>query len=299
MPLCLPWNTRHPRQVTVMTGKRDKQDEKRARNFLESFNALSLTSRRKSDTNTTGKADDAVETRAARHAQDHSFRVPGGFAPPPPPPHLPSPSPQWPPRPNNAAGVSPPPPVLYPRMPVPQHTSLTMQHAIAGSLPPPGAVLATPPRAPAYRPQVAGPSHSPAELGVRTPVPRPASDDLPPLPLPPPPPSHGQSRTPQPPKLRPPQVYRRAQSEPLSPPPAPPSDIGKETRQCCGITAAGKRCRKQVKVSGAQAHTDGDVFCHVHGNKVGEPSGFYDRKTGQTFIKFNGELHVFSSLVHE
>jgi hypothetical protein len=46
-------------------------------------------------------------------------------------------------------------------------------------------------------------------------------------------------------------------------------------------------------VSGAQARTDADVFCHVHGNKVGEPSGFYDRKTGQTFIEFTGASHVF------
>jgi len=53
------------------------------------------------------------------------------------------------------------------------------------------------------------------------------------------------------------------------------------------MTAAGKQCRKQVKVSDAQALAGGDVFCHVHGNKVGEVSGFYDRKTGQTFVKFN------------
>ncbi|KAN0086231.1 hypothetical protein V8E55_007365 [Tylopilus felleus] len=58
------------------------------------------------------------------------------------------------------------------------------------------------------------------------------------------------------------------------------------TRQCCGMTTAGKRCRNQVKVSDAQAFADGDVFCRVHGNKVAEVSGFYDRKTGQTFVKF-------------
>ena len=55
------------------------------------------------------------------------------------------------------------------------------------------------------------------------------------------------------------------------------------------MTAAGKQCRNQVKVSDAQALAGGDVFCRVHGNKVGEVSGFYDRKTGQTFVKFEGE----------
>lgn len=55
------------------------------------------------------------------------------------------------------------------------------------------------------------------------------------------------------------------------------------------MTAAGKRCRNQVKVSDAQALAGGDVFCRVHGNKVGEVSGFYDRKTGQTFVKFSGK----------
>jgi hypothetical protein len=58
------------------------------------------------------------------------------------------------------------------------------------------------------------------------------------------------------------------------------------------MTAAGKRCRNQVKVSDAQALADGDVFCRVHGNKVGEVSGFYDRKTGQTFVKFGGECDI-------
>jgi len=55
------------------------------------------------------------------------------------------------------------------------------------------------------------------------------------------------------------------------------------------MTTAGKQCRNRVKPSGAQTHTDSDVFCRIHANKMGEPSGFYDRKTGQTFIKFSGE----------
>lgn len=58
------------------------------------------------------------------------------------------------------------------------------------------------------------------------------------------------------------------------------------------MTAAEKQCRNQVKVSEAQAFAGGDVFCRVHGNKVGEVSGFYDRKTGQTFVKFGGECDM-------
>jgi hypothetical protein len=271
-----------------MTSRKDKADEKRARNFLESFQALSLTSHSKSDTTTTSKADDA-DSRAPSHAQDH-HRFPGGFVPLAPSPNRPSSSPPWPPRFNNAAAGTPPPPIVYPSMPAPQHTSLTMQHAIASSLPPPG-ILATPPRVPAHHP-VAGPSHSSAKPGVSNPIPSPEPGDSPPLP-----PSHGHPKTPQPPKLQPPQIYRRVQSEPPpSPSPPPLSDVGKGSRQCSGITTAGKRCRKQVKVSGAQARTDCDVFCHVHGNKVGDPSGFYDRKTGQTFVKFNGELHASSRI---
>jgi hypothetical protein len=295
MPLCLPWKTRSRREVTVMTSKRDKADEKRARNFLDSFKALTLAGQSKSATTTTDKPD-IVDGRAPRHAQGY-YTIPGSFAPLSPTPHLPSsPYPPPPPHLNNAVAAIPPPPVLHSRMPVPRKTSLTMQYAITGSLPPQGA-LATPPRVPASHRPVVGPSYAPADLGIRTPVPRPGSGDLPaPPPLPPP---LGHSRTPQPPKLHPapPFYHRRARSEPLSPPPppaTPPSDVGKETRQCCGITAAGKRCRKQVKASDAQARTDCDVFCHVHGNKLGEPSGFYDRKTGQTFVKFQGELHALT-----
>ncbi|KAF8462467.1 hypothetical protein DFH94DRAFT_605754, partial [Russula ochroleuca] len=114
-------------------------------------------------------------------------------------------------------------------------------------------------------------------------VPRPVSEPLPP---PPPPSSRGDHpRTPQPPKLQAPKLHRRAQSEPLSPVSDSASAVG-GSRQCNGVTAAGKRCRKQVKVSDAQALAGGDAFCYVHGNKLGEVSGFYDRKTGQTFVKF-------------
>lgn len=158
-------------------------------------------------------------------------------------------------------------------MPTPQHnTSLTMQHAIAGSLlpdmPPP-----LPPAA-ARRPDT-DPSNSRVEADVY--APRPNSD--PPFA----PPREGPS-TPQPPKVKPPHTRPRAQSEPPSP---ISTDGNGEKKQCSGMTTAGKRCRNRVKPSGPQAHTDGDVFCRIHENKMGVPTGFYDRKTGQTFIKFS------------
>lgn len=60
---------------------------------------------------------------------------------------------------------------------------------------------------------------------------------------------------------------------------------------------AGRQCRKQVKVSDAQALAGGDALCPVHARKVGDVSGFYDRKTGQTLVKFEGECTHFSSHV--
>lgn len=45
-------------------------------------------------------------------------------------------------------------------------------------------------------------------------------------------------------------------------------------------------------MSDAQALGGGEVFCRVHGNKVADVSGFYDRKTGQTFVKFEGKCTV-------
>lgn len=239
-----------------MTGRKDKADEKRARNFLESFNALSL---------------------AAQQERSRTAPIPDGVASSH---HFPVPPAQWPPHLNNAAGI-PPPPILYSRDGIPLQSSLTMQHAIAESLQ--YNAPTTPPRAPVHRP-VAGPSHTPTGLYADKPVPRPVSE---PLITPPAPPSRdGHPRTPQPPKLLAPKVHRRAQSEPLSP---VPSDSVGGSRQCSGITAAGKQCRKQVKVSDAQALAGGDVFCHVHDRKLSEVTGFYDRKTGETFIKFEGE----------
>jgi hypothetical protein len=248
-----------------MTSKRDKAEEKRARNFIESFNTLSLTP-------PIPRANDD-EHSAPRPSQRNSY--PGSFVGGFPQAHpLPSPPPPWPPHTPHAAMI-PPPPVMYETMPIPQYTSLTMKHAIAGSLLP-DTPLPPPPATP--RRPYADPSNSRAEAGIN--APRPNSD-------PPPfvPPREG-PRTPQPLKVKPPPTRPRAQSEPPSP---ISTDGNGAKRQCSGMTTAGKQCRNRVKPSGPQAHTDGDVFCNIHANKMGKPTGFYDRKTGQTFIKFSGE----------
>ena len=248
-----------------MTSRKDKADDKRARNFIESFKTLSLTRKKSPD----ARADDA-ERSSPRPSQRYSYS--GKFPEAHPLPPLPSPPQPWVPHTPHASMI-PPPPVMYERMPTPQHTSLTMQHAIAGSPPPP------PPPATAWRPDI-DLSNSRLEAGVH--APRPNSD--PPFV----PPREG-PRTPQPPKVKTPHTRPRAQSEPPSP---ISTDGNGEKRQCSGMTTAGKRCRNRVKPSGPQAHTDGDVFCRIHESKMGVPTGFYDRKTGQTFIKFSGERLV-------
>jgi len=281
----MPLQNRYPgeqklqKSPTVMTGRKNKANDKRAQNFVESFNALSLA---------------GEERSRATHTPDRTASSP----------HLPVPSTQWFHH-TDAAGI-PPPPILYDRAPL--QTSLTMQHAIVESLRD-GAPPTTPRRIPVHRPihrPVAGLSYIPGGFYAEDPVPRPVSDpfDLPPpLPSPPPPSSRGDhARTPQPPRIQAPKVHRRAQSEPLSPVSSDSATAVAGSRQCSGVTAAGKQCRNQVKVSEAQALAGGDVFCRVHGNKVGEVSGFYDRKTGQTFVKFEGEctiqIYVYSRFSH-
>lgn len=242
-----------------MTNRKDKAEEKRARNFIESFNALSL---------------------AAQHERSRTAPIPDDVAPSH---HFPVPSVQWPPH-NNPAGM-PPPPILYSRNGAPLQSSLTMRHAIAESLR--YNAPTTPPRVPVHRP-AAGPSQTPTGLYANTPAPRPVSEPL--ISPPPRPSSRGDhSRTPQPLKLQAPRVHRRAQSEPLSPIPSDSATAAKGSKQCSGITAAGRQCRNQAKVSEAQALSGGDAFCHVHDKKMSEVTGFYDRKTGQTFVKFEGE----------
>ena len=254
-----------------------KKDEKRARNFIKSFNSLSLAGQKSPDVNftPTPRVDD-TERPAPRPSQRYPY--PGGFVGGFP--QLPSPPPLWPPHTPHAAMI-PPPPIMYERMPIPQHTSLTMQHAIAGTLP---ATPPPPPPAAAQRPD-ADTLDSRAEARANALGPRPNSGSPAFVP-----PREG-PRTPQPPKVKAPQTRPRAQSEPPSP--TSTEGNGGEKRQCSGMTTAGKRCRNRVKPSGPQEHTDGDVFCRVHANKMGEPSGFYDRKTGQTFIKFSGECIAF------
>ncbi|VDC07825.1 unnamed protein product [Peniophora sp. CBMAI 1063] len=93
------------------------------------------------------------------------------------------------------------------------------------------------------------------------------------------------AQTPQPPKLARP-IHKRANSEPPSPVVvvgSPGKNKDGDAVQCAGMTAAGARCRKMVKTASG---VDGDVFCHQHEKKMREPSGFYDRKTGKTFVKF-------------
>ena len=242
-----------------MASRKDRANEKRAQNFVESFNALSLTG----------------------EGRSHATRTPDRIASSP---HFPVPSTQWPPHHSDPAGI-PPPPIFYTKDGVPLQTSMAMQYAIEGSK--------TPPRIPV---PVHHPIPGPGGFYPETPVPRPVSD---PLKLPPPPSPPTTSRgshtlTPQPPRLQAPKIHRRAQSEPLSPV-SDSSTAAAGRRQCNGVTAAGKQCRNQVKVSDAQALAGGDVFCRVHGNKVADVSGFYDRKTGQTFVKFEGKytIHVF------
>ncbi|KAH9039174.1 hypothetical protein EDB84DRAFT_1267994 [Lactarius hengduanensis] len=94
------------------------------------------------------------------------------------------------------------------------------------------------------------------------------------------------ARRPLTPKEKPPQTHLHAQLGPPSPTSAGGSGAS-EKRQCSTMTTAGKRCRNRAKVPAAQAHMDGDVFCHLHANEIARPSGFYDRKTGRTFIKFS------------
>jgi len=243
-----------------MTNWKDKA-KRRAQNFVDSFNALSL----------------------AGEETSRPTRTPDRVASSDSSPHFPVPSTQWPPHDTDPAGI-PPPPIFYSKDGTPLPSSMTMQYAVAGSL--------TPPRipVPVHHP-IPGRSYNPGGFYAGTPVPRPVSDPLN-LPLSPPPPSRGDqascSLTPQPPRLQAPKVYRRAQSEPLSQV-SDSSTAAGGPRQCNGVTAAGKQCRNQVKVSDAQALAGGDVFCRVHGNKVADVSGFYDRKTGQTFVKFEGK----------
>lgn len=160
-------------------------------------------------------------------------------------------------------------------LPIPSYTgraesSLTMQHALSAphDVPtfsrthpptPPRLAPPTPPTRPHSGPASAHPSSS-----------RTNHDDQEPAPSPP---------------RRP--ARRRATSVPVSP---STSSSGDGLTQCSGVTKAGKRCTRQVKVGTALSDIDPDAqierFCHQHTKEILGPSGFYSRKTGRDWIKF-------------
>ncbi|KAI0261049.1 hypothetical protein BC834DRAFT_897807 [Gloeopeniophorella convolvens] len=269
--------------------RKDKHDERRARNFVDSFDALSL--------GDGGKSPNPSPARGQQQQQQPPRSSGGFFGGFRPTPHLPPP-PAWP----DAAGI-PPPPMLY-TMPVPQHNmSRTMQHAVAGSpLPTPPApvrmpVPATPPRAhrPVARPSLAVITIDSDSDSEETPVPvRPQSD-------PPPTAAASGPRTPQPPKTKAPRTKRRAQSEPLSPTVSasggsavPGAAGGIVSRQCKAVTNAGRQCRKMVKMA---EESVGDPFCHMHKKTMlsDNLTGFTDRKEGMTFIKYEDWIPSYLS----
>ncbi|CAA7271807.1 unnamed protein product [Cyclocybe aegerita] len=69
-----------------------------------------------------------------------------------------------------------------------------------------------------------------------------------------------------------------------------PGKPGQE--QCAGVTKAGKRCTRMVKLRPAFASLDSDDsgtmprFCHQHSKELLGPSGFYARKNGE-WVEFD------------
>ncbi|OBZ75630.1 hypothetical protein A0H81_04824 [Grifola frondosa] len=181
-----------------------------------------------------------------------------------------------PPRPPPGAGsVSFPVPAVYgspgplprppgPVMPVPQ-LSQTMQRALNGSpsrvkqsLRPPVAVAMTRPHSDS---SVFSPSTPHRPHAVHAPSSAPAK----------PPSSHA--------------------SPPVTPTRRPRASSTTATVQCSGITRAGKRCARPVKVGRAFVRADQDVdeepqrYCFQHTKDLLKPSGFYTVKDG-TWITF-------------
>lgn len=187
------------------------------------------------------------------------------------------------PRPPNAPSIP---------MPEPQYQSLTMQYALDSS-------TSSPHMSPEYRPDTKYKPSSDTTGHLTPPIPpphvtRPHSD--PTLS----PEAHaqpsGQRKDQQPPRIKPvvpPGRHLRAHSTPPSPiTPANDSSSNAEAVQCSGMTKAGKQCTRQVKVDASMRNIGSgvDVFCFQHAKEVLAPSGFYDRKSGQNFIKFAGML---------
>lgn len=140
-------------------------------------------------------------------------------------------------------------------------------------------------------------------LSVPKPPPRPHSN-----PLPEPPARPSISSTPSTP-AKPPKKTAASVSTPTTPvrrarlssahssssSPAPTPKPGQE--QCAGVTKAGKRCARMVKVVPALSAFDDDDdeasmatlprFCHQHAKELMGPSGYYARKNGE-WVKFEG-----------
>lgn len=62
--------------------------------------------------------------------------------------------------------------------------------------------------------------------------------------------------------------------------------------QCAGITKAGKRCTRQVKMSFAGDNGENDEeniprFCYQHTDEILSPTGYYAKKTGN-WVSFEG-----------
>lgn len=65
--------------------------------------------------------------------------------------------------------------------------------------------------------------------------------------------------------------------------------------QCAGITKAGKRCTRQVKIDLSSDDTSDEEesvahFCFQHTNEILVPSGYYARKNG-IWVQFEGNIH--------
>ncbi|KAG6903189.1 hypothetical protein C0995_002732 [Termitomyces sp. Mi166 len=79
-----------------------------------------------------------------------------------------------------------------------------------------------------------------------------------------------------------------------SPPTGPQNSATPRRQQCAGVTKAGKRCTRQVKLGTSSTRFDSDdesaneVFCYQHLKELMGPSGFYSRKNG-VWIEFTDE----------
>lgn len=222
-----------------------------------------------------------------------------------PGPGFPVPSPARQPSLPQPPSMYPYPVPVVPQRPANQPYSMTMQHAIHGK-PARYSLPATPPRRqsndayfiPSQKPTI--PTQAPVvnynNLTVpntRPPHQRPSSDpNVPSRPIPASLPSTPlkvpASSSPNLPKLTPPAARRpRANSTPAS-----PTTATAGVTQCSGVTKAGNRCTRQVKAGPSLSVVHPEVqlerFCFQHTKEVMAPSGFYSRKNGTEWVKFEG-----------